>query len=450
MENILKNERVTLRNEFNLQNSGNCVLCIIQRSQRPFDNPLLNRAISAANSLKIPVLAVIFVMNYPRANARHYQFFLDGLKDVADGLLKRKIPLNIKIVENKNEMLAHISFFNPKVVFMDENPIKEMEFLRKSLSQELKIPFFTVDCDVVVPSKLIEKEVYNARILKLKYKDLLPRFLVKEEDLEVKFPPPFLNEPNFFSLEIVSQKLKIESTISLVKKKGGYYESIKVLNHFLKNNLKNYSEKRNDPNENCTSFLSPYLHFGNISPIKVAFEVLSSHAPIKEKESFLDQLIIRRELAINFVKHNKNYESLNGCEPWAIKTLEKHLRDFRQVYSLKQLENCETKDPLWNSANRQMQETGYMHNYLRMYWAKQLLFWTKSPEEAFETAVYLNDKYLLDGRDPNGYAGIAWAIGGKHDRPFPPDKPVMGLIRPMTYNGTKRKFDIQKFCRKFK
>ena len=156
------------------------------------------------------------------------------------------------------------------------------------------------------------------------------------------------------------------------------------------------------------------------------------------------------KLAINFVKHNKNYDSLNGCEPWAIKTLEKHSKDFRQVYSLDILENCQTKDTLWNSANRQMIEKGYMHNYLRMYWAKQLLFWTKSPEEAFETAVYLNDKYLLDGRDPNGYAGIAWAIGGKHDRPFPPDKPVMGLIRPMTYNGAKRKFDIQKFCRKFK
>ncbi|MCX7830631.1 MAG: deoxyribodipyrimidine photo-lyase, partial [Acidobacteria bacterium] len=447
MKELLKNERFVLRNGFEIPPQGDCVLYVMQRSQRPFDNPALNASIKIANELGLPVKVVVFVLKYPRANIRHYKFFLDGLMDVAKGLLSRGISFQIKLSEEFDEILKDVISFNPKVVLADENPLREMENLRENLSNTLKVPFVTVDGDVVVPSKLIGKEVYNAKILKSKMQELLPDFLKKEDELGPKINSLESKETRIFTLDEVRKALNLDYSVNVVSKKGGYFEALRALRNFVKNKLKGYDKKRNDPNEDWTSGLSPYLHFGHISPITVAFEALSSSAPSADIEAFLDQLIVRRELAINYVKYNKNYDNLKGCENWALKTLDKHKFDFRDIHTISQLENCETKDPLWNAATRQMKETGFMHNYLRMYWAKQILFWTKSPEEAFEYAVYLNDKYLLDGRDANGYAGIAWAIGAKHDRPFPPDKPIIGLVRPMTLNGAKRKFDVEKFNR---
>lgn len=449
MEDLYKDERIQFRNKIEFSPYGSCILYVMQRSQRPFENPALDVAIKIADEFLLPVKVVVFVLKYPNANLRHYKFFLDGLSDVAEGLLNRGVSFHLKIAEDFNVIPKKILSFNPKAVVMDENPLREMEQLRIKLSKELSVPFLTVDSDVIVPSKLVEKEIYNAKSLKIRYKKLLPQFLRKEEDKKPKIRATFV-EHSIFTLDEVKNALKLDYSVKTIEKKGGYFEGQKVLINFLENRLKGYDKKRSDPNEDGTSKISPYLHFGHISPLKTALEVLSADAPSQDIETFLDQLIIRRELAVNFVRYNKDYDSLNGCEPWALKSLEKHKGDFREIYSLEQMENCETKDPLWNAATKQMIETGYMHNYLRMYWSKQILLWTKTPEEAFERAVYLNDKYFLDGRDPNGYAGIAWAIGAKHDRPFPPDKPVMGLIRPMTLNGAKRKFDIDKFCMNFK
>lgn len=449
MRNLIKDERIEFRNKVEFTSSGNCVLYVMQRCQRPFDNPALNVAIKIADEFSLPVKVVVFVFKYPKANLRHYKFFLDGLIDVAKCLMSRGVSFHLKIAENFSVLPKEILSFSPKAVVMDENPLREMEKLRVNLSKELSVPFLTVDSDVIVPSKLVEKEVYNARSLKIRYKKILSQFLKKEEDKKPRIVETF-NEPLIFTLDDVRSALKLDYSVKPTEKRGGYFEGLKVLKDFVEHRLAGYEKKRSDPNENGTSNISPFLHFGHISPLKTAFEVLSSQAPSQDIETFLDQLIIRRELAINFVKYNQNYDSIKGCEPWALKSLEKHLSDFRQIHSLEQMENCETRDPLWNAATKQMIQTGYMHNYLRMYWAKQILFWTSSPDEAFETAVYLNDKYLIDGRDPNGYAGIAWAIGAKHDRPFPPDKPVIGLIRPMTFNGAKRKFDVKEFCQKFK
>lgn len=446
MIELTKDQRIEFRNKFEIPSEGSCVLYVMQRCQRPFDNPALNVAVKIANEFSLPVKVVSFVFKYPRANLRHYKFFLDGIIDVAQGLLHRGIFFHLKIAQDFSAITKEILSFSPKAVVMDENPLKEMEKLRKRLSKELPIPFMTVDSDVVVPSKLLEKEIYNARSLKIKYKKILSQFLKREEDLKPKIIANYKELP-IFTLDEVRSALKLDYSIKPTEKRGGYFEGQRVLKSFVDNRLKGYEKRRSDPNEDGTSGISPYLHFGQISPLKIAFEILSSEAPSQDVETFLDQLIIRRELAINFVKHNENYNNLKGCENWAIKSLEKHRNDFRQIHSLEEMENCQTKDPLWNAATKQMIETGYMHNYLRMYWAKQILFWTNSPEEAFETAVYLNDKYLLDGRDPNGYAGIAWAVGAKHDRPFPPDKPIIGLIRPMTYNGAKRKFDVEKFIK---
>jgi deoxyribodipyrimidine photo-lyase len=219
------------------------------------------------------------------------------------------------------------------------------------------------------------------------------------------------------------------------------------LKDFVQHKLHGYSIKRNKPEVDQTSRLSPYLHFGHISPVTLALEVEKSHAPKADKEAFLDQVITWRELSINLVKFNREYDNFECGEPWAHRTLAKHARDLRQIiYSERQLENAETHDSLWNAAQMQMAQTGWMHNYLRMYWAKKILEWSPSPAEAHRRAVYLNDKYLLDGRDPNGYAGIAWSIVGKFDRPWF-ERPIFGQIRYMSGESTGKKFDSKQYIR---
>ncbi|MFA5190523.1 MAG: deoxyribodipyrimidine photolyase, partial [Verrucomicrobiia bacterium] len=195
-----------------------------------------------------------------------------------------------------------------------------------------------------------------------------------------------------------------------------------------------------------TSQLSPYLHFGHIGPRTVALAVRDAGAPAADRDAFLEQMIVRRELAVNFVRYNPRYDSLGSAEPWALRTLREHAHDPRPyVYTERQLENAGTHDPLWNAAQRQMVLAGWMHGYVRMYWAKKILEWSPSAETAFDIAVRLNDRYELDGRDPNGYAGIAWAVAGKHDRAWGPVRPIYGMVRYMSFASTSRKFDSKAY-----
>ena len=211
------------------------------------------------------------------------------------------------------------------------------------------------------------------------------------------------------------------------------------------NKLRGYGKLRNKPEIDHTSRLSPYLHFGHISPITVALAIEKAEAPTPDKEAFLNQIVLWRELSVNLVRFNPDYDNFECAEPWAHRTLAKHANDRRPVlYSEKQLEQAETHDQLWNASQMQMVNDGWMHNYMRMYWAKKILEWSKSPAEAHRIAVRLNDKYELDGRDPNGYAGIAWAILGKFDRPWF-ERPIFGQIRYMSGASTGKKFDSKKY-----
>ncbi len=196
------------------------------------------------------------------------------------------------------------------------------------------------------------------------------------------------------------------------------------------------------------SRLSPYLHFGQLSAQRVALEVQAFDADIPAQEAFLEQLVVRRELSDNFCFHEPAYDRCEGFPAWALKTLEAHRRDPRPyLYALDEFEEARTHDPLWNAAQSQMVASGRMHGYLRMYWAKKILEWTESPEKAMRVAVYLNDRYQLDGRDPNGYAGIAWCIGGVHDRAWG-ERPVFGKVRYMSAGGARRKFDVAAYLEK--
>ena len=216
------------------------------------------------------------------------------------------------------------------------------------------------------------------------------------------------------------------------------------------NGLSSYNEKRNDPSLNGQSRLSPYLHFGQISTQRVALEIITASTSQSAKEIYLEELIVRRELADNYCYYNPNSDNTRGFPAWAQETLFKHKNDRRPyLYDLATFEKAETHDIAWNAAQIELLDTGIMHGYMRMYWAKKILEWSPSPDSAMETAIYLNDHFGLDGRDPNGYAGIAWSIGGLHDRAWP-ERPIFGKIRYMNFARLKRKFDIDSYVKKHK
>ncbi len=254
------------------------------------------------------------------------------------------------------------------------------------------------------------------------------------------------------------KNLRISNKIKPTKYfKPGCKNGLDTLKEFIENKLKNYFEFRNDPSKDFQSNLSPYLHFGQISAQRVALEILKLKPDNKNNNyhlynnninAFLEELIIRKELSDNFCNYNLNYDNFESFPIWAQNTLNEHRFDNRKyIYNLDQLEMAETHDELWNAAQIEMVKTGKMHGYMRMYWAKKILEWTSHPEEALEYAILLNDRYELDGRDPNGYTGISWSIGGVHDRAWP-TRPVFGKIRYMSYNNLKSKFNIKKYIEK--
>jgi deoxyribodipyrimidine photo-lyase len=308
------------------------------------------------------------------------------------------------------------------------------------VAHEVSCPFFTVDADVVVPTAVIGREHWAARTIRPRLHEHLAQFLVRDPAVRARVPwgrkqvPRSLDPRGSLPGRIAADR-RVEPVASL---RGGPAQAKARLRHFLREQLDGYARRRNRPDLDGTSQLSPYLHFGHIGPREVALAVRDAEAPAVDKAAFLEQLIVRRELAVSFVRFNSAYDRLEGCERWGQHTLRRHAGDERRRVSARRLEDAESPDPLWNAAQAQMLQLGWMHGYLRMYWAKRLLEWTRSPEEAFDLAIRLNDRYELDGTDPNGYAGIAWAIGGKHDQAFA-ERPIYGKVRYMSPAGMARK-----------
>jgi deoxyribodipyrimidine photo-lyase len=442
--------RVTVRRDGMPYAEGRCVVYWMQRAQRGMDNPALDIAIDAANELQKP-LAVFFGLHpkYPNANLRHYTFLVEGLQETARQIEERGAAFIFRPYP-KNNLLEFCHEVKACMVIGDENPMREPEGWRKSATEKLRIPFWTVDADVIVPVKLFEKEEYAARTIRPKIHRLLDVFLQPSDKPRAHYP--FKRKPR--SVPIDTQKiltsLPFDRSVQAVTCfKGGSNEAMKHLRSFIKKRLASYHTDRNFPEIDGTSSMSAYLHFGHISPVSIALAVKNADAPQKARDAYLEELIVRRELAINFVARNPAYDRLQSAPNWALKTLAERADDLRpHFYTEAQLEAAATADELWNASQIEMMTTGKMHGYLRMYWAKKILEWTKTPKEAFDIAVRLNDKYELDGRDPNGYTGIAWAIGGKHDRPWAPRRPVFGLIRYMSAAGMARKFDVKAYIQK--
>jgi deoxyribodipyrimidine photo-lyase len=431
-----------------LNAQAECVLYWMRRSQRAWDNPALNIAIQAGNILRKPVL--VFFGLTPKAhhaNLRHYTFLIQGLRDVANELRKRNVGFVLRS-HPEHDILKFCSEVQPCLVVGDENPLREPERAQRKVSAELKVPFWTVDSDVIVPTKLFGKEHYAARTIRPKIRVLLAEFLkaLPNPTATVVWQKTPGQNPTPVN-EALLENLPIDRSVQPVPAfVGGSTEARRRLKKFLQSRLKGYATNRNKPDLDGTSQLSPYLHFGQIGPHTIALAVQDANAPPQDRAAFLEELIVRRELAVNFVRYNSNYEDFDSCEAWAEATLRKHAPDKRRfLYKERQLQNAETHDPLWNAAQKQMVLTGWMHGYLRMYWAKKILEWSPSPRVAYDIAVQLNDRYELDGRDPNGYAGIAWAVAGKHDRAWGPERPIYGKIRYMSYESTSRKFNSRAY-----
>jgi deoxyribodipyrimidine photo-lyase len=386
---------------------------------------------------------------FPPANLRHYAFLAQGIPDIAEALEKRNIGFVLRRFPD-HSLLKFCEEVRSALVVGDENPIRQARGWRESVAKKLKTPFWTVDADVIVPSKLLEKEKYAAFIIRPRLESRLGEFLVPSPNPKAKLPG---TRPR--NLECLSSTIRcgapdwglenrsLRRARSLVE--GRLPRSTPPV---VQCKLQNYIQNHNHPEHAGTSPLSPYLHFGHISPVTVALAVEKANLPRAAKDAFLNQVITWRELSVNLVHFNPNYDNFECGEPWAHRTLAAHPGAPRPVlYTEAQLENAETHDALWNAAQMQMVSSGWMHNYMRMYWAKKILEWTKSPAQAHQIAVHLNDKYEIDGRDPNGYAGIAWSIVGKFDRPWF-ERPIFGQIRYMSRASTGKKFDSKNTSRR--
>jgi deoxyribodipyrimidine photo-lyase len=448
LDRLASDPRVSVRRPGTPDAEGEAIVYWMERAKRGHDNPALDLAIEIGNLLRKPV--VVFFAIHPcveRANLRHYTFLAEGLADLADDLRRRRVGLALRTYPD-HRLLAFLERHSPAMLIGDENPLRQQERWRERVAEHVLVPFWTVDADVVVPSALLETEQYAARTIRPRLHKHIAAFMRTdaEPNAHIENERPSSVVP---AAADVLAPLPIDRGVAATALRGGARAGLERLRHFVSQDLGAYDTRRNHPEVDGTSQLSPYLHFGQIGPRAIARAIRASDAPSEAVEAFLEQLIVRRELAVNYVRYNDAYDRLEGCERWARQTLRQHRFDPRtHTYSAAQFEAAETHDPLWNAAQRQMVTTGWMHGYVRMYWAKKILEWSATPEEAFETAVTLNDRYELDGRDPNGYTNLAWAIGGKHDRPWPP-RPVYGTIRSMSFASTSRKFDANRYIAQY-
>jgi deoxyribodipyrimidine photo-lyase len=297
-----------------------------------------------------------------------------------------------------------------------------------------------------------DKAEYAARFMRTKIKRLVDQYLeeLPETPLNRSSLNIRINGESFSSPEALAAKLKVDTSVKPVGEKfrGGTSQAIRRFDLFITSRLMQYKNNRNQPQTDDVSHMGMYLHFGQISPVFLGRKIRQVKKINSEIiDAFLEELIVRRELAINYVFYTDQYDSYDGLPKWAQTTLNQHAADPREyVYSQIVLEEAKTHDPYWNAAQNEMKYSGYMHNYMRMYWVKKILEWSKSPQYAFETAIYLNNKYFIDGRDPNSYAGVSWGFG-LHDRPWK-ERPIFGKVRYMNAAGLRRKCDIGAYVEK--
>ena len=427
-----------------LEYKSGSILYWCNREIRSKDNWALLHAANIAEKNKVPLYVVYNLdVGYLGGGLRQHKFKLDGLKVLETNLEKLNIPLFILTKPFVSDITSFIKKNNVGFVVTDFSPLRISKKWVNDLNLKLKIPFVQVDAHNIVPVWVTsQKQEFAAYTIRPKLNRLFPEYISDYPKLKKNKYNKLKNKNNFEKL----MKANVDKKVLPVDWiKSGEDEGIKMLKDFIKNRLNNYSKNRNIPPLKQLSNLSPYFHYGMLSPQRAVYEVSKSNAKKEDKDSFIEEAFVRRELSDNYCYYNEYYDSFKGFPDWAKKSLSEHAKDKRDhIYTTKQFETAKTHDDLWNAAQTEMVNKGKMHGYMRMYWAKKILEWTKSPKDALKIAIYLNDKYELDGRDPNGYVGCAWSIGGLHDRAWF-ERPVFGKIRFMSYNGCKSKFDIKQY-----
>lgn len=423
------------------------------RDQRVQDNWSFLYAQKLALRAEAPLhVCFCLVPQFLGATIRQFRFMLDGLKEVERECLSRDISFHLLIGRAPDVLPKFIRDNSIGGVVTDFSPLRVFNQWLDRLIDELPdgVSLCQVDAHNIVPCWLASSKLeYSARTIRRKIHDKLDEFLTH-------FPPvikhpyrPRTRARNDW--EGAERSLEVDMNVREVDwATPGTEAGLAMLRGFCNERLKSYASKRGDPTHSASSNLSPWFHFGQVSVQRCILVVEKYRRKHKASvEAFVEEAVVRRELSDNYCYYCKDYDKLAGAWDWAQKTLRDHAKDKRsRVYSRKTLEKAETHDPLWNACQIQMIEEGKMHGFLRMYWAKKILEWTESPEKALRVAIYLNDKYLLDGRDPNGYVGCMWSICGVHDQGWK-EREVFGKIRYMNYAGCRRKFDVDAFVRKY-
>ena len=428
--------------------AGDYVLYWMQQSQRADFNPALEAAIASANRLNLPVVVGFGLTDdYPDANARHYAFMLEGLSDVEASLRRRGIAFVLR--RGAPDEVALALARRAALVVSDRGYLRHQKAWRASVADKAGRRVLQVEGDIVVPvERASNKREVAARTLRPKlmrvrdeYLKPLGRNIPRANAQSLALPPSL----DLSDVPALLSRLAIDHAVEPVAAfRGGMREARRRLRAFLAGPLGHYAEARSDPARESVSLLSPYLHFGQISPVEIGLAVRRAKAERSSRATYLEELIVRRELAINFVEYEPDYDRYSCLPDWARRTLAAHRADPRpHLYSEAELEAAETHDPYWNAGMREMRLTGYMHNHMRMYWGKKIIEWSPSPEQAFATTLALNNRYFLCGRDANSYANVAWCFG-LHDRPWP-ERPIFGQVRAMTSGGLERKTDVQAY-----
>jgi len=450
----IQDTRIQQLNDFDIRLDADYVLYWMQQSQRAEYNHALEYAAQQANDLGLGVVVAFGLMDdYPEANLRHYTFMLEGLTETQTLLAKRGIHMVVRRGSPPDVALELGQ--NAAMIVCDCGYLKHQRLWRDKVARKSACRVVQVESDVIVPLETVSsKAEYAARTIRPKIQKHLDDYLIEMKPLKIQHSTVNIS---LDGLDLkrpadILASLNIDRSVPAVTRffKGGTSRAKKIFDNFIRSRLKNYEKNHNQPQTDDISHMSMYLHFGQISPLYLALRInKADHRLDSAKTAFLEELIARRELAANFVYYNRDYDNFDCLPDWARKTLADHRKDRRPyTYTLRHLEEAKTHDPYWNAAMKEMRYTGFMHNYMRMYWGKKILEWSSSPELAFRNTLAINNKYFLDGRDPNSYAGVAW-IYGVHDRAWP-QRPIYGKVRCMMASGLERKCDVHGYVDKVK
>jgi len=482
----INSKRVFKHNDLNPNNDGYFVLYWMQINRRFQYNYALEYAVAYANKLNKPLLILeTLTCDYPWANDRFHNFLLEGMRE--DQIITRKKGINhyIHLEKKHGDILKLVNTLSKKasVIISDEFPVFIIRKRNEYFGNKFNIPFITIDSNGIIPLKMTNKAPYSAYLFrKVMHKHFVDAFTMPPEkdpldklnirkeieldneilekwprgDKELEYIPGFIEQQS------------IDHSVPFTSTKGTREAALDKLNAFITSDLKIYGKRRNDPDYDATSRMSPWLHFGKISEYEIVKAVLD-HQPqnwdlinIQDRngkregffkghpyvEKYLDELITWREVGFHFAHHTPDYAKFESLPEWVQETLKVHEKDPREyIYTLDEFEQSKTHDEIWNAAQNQLVREGYIHNYLRMLWGKKILEWTPDPQTALSYMIELNNKYALDGRDPNSYSGIFWILG-RFDRPWF-ERPIFGKIRYMSSESTRKKVKLKKYLEKY-